>query len=160
MLADDLFDRYAVPVYQYFLRMTGHANDAGDLTQEVFLRIVGSQHRYEPRGREAAWVFRIARNVLAKRRRSASRSPETALADAEVAYEPDRVLAIGFDEALRLLQKLDRDVYLLREQGGLTYEEVAALCGLTQDGVRARLRRTRDHIRRLVAVRLSDGTRE
>ena len=46
------------------------------------------------------------------------------------AYEPDRVLAIGFDEALRLLQKLDRDVYLLREQGGLTYEEVAALCGI------------------------------
>ena len=160
MLADDLFARYAVPVYQYFRRMTGHADDAGDLTQEVFLRIVGSQHRYEPRGREAAWVFRIARNVLAKRRRSASRSTETALADAEVAYEPDRVLAIGFEEALRLLQKLDRDVYLLREQGGLTYEEVAALCGLTQDGVRARLRRTRDQIRRLVALRLSDRTGE
>jgi RNA polymerase sigma-70 factor (ECF subfamily) len=156
----DLFARYAVRVHQYFKRMTGGVDDAADLTQEVFLRIVRGSPRYESRGREAAWVFRIARSVLATRHRSANKLDEIPLSDAEVLSEPNHVLAIGFDEALRLLPKTDRDVYLLREQGGLAYDEIAELCRLTTDSVRAHLYRARAEVRRLLAARLSSELQE
>jgi RNA polymerase sigma-70 factor (ECF subfamily) len=62
--AADLFARYARSVYRYFHQMTGRPDLAEDLTQQVFLRIVRSLPRYEARGCEAGWVFRIAENVL------------------------------------------------------------------------------------------------
>jgi RNA polymerase sigma-70 factor, ECF subfamily len=154
--ATDLFARYAEPVYRYFRRMTTSADVAADLTQEVFLRIVRGLRRYEPRGREAGWVFRIAQSVLAAKYRRTNRPDEVPLSDADALhYEPDRLLAIGFEEALKLLPQTDRQVYLLREQGGLAYDEIADVCGLTKPAVRARLCRARERIRRCLAGRLS-----
>jgi RNA polymerase sigma-70 factor, ECF subfamily len=154
--AHDLFVRYAEAVYRYFLRLTGRADLAADLTQEVFLRIVRGLGRYEARGREAAWVFRIAHSVIAAHYRRSPKPVEVPLSEAgTVAYEPDRLLAMGFEDALGLLSKTDRQVYLLREQGGLDYEEIGVLCGLTKPAVRSRLCRARDLIRRRLGGRVS-----
>jgi RNA polymerase sigma-70 factor (ECF subfamily) len=46
-------------------------------------------------------------------------------------------------EALAALQEVDRDVFLLRESVGLSYEEIAEACGLTASAVRSRLHRVR-----------------
>ena len=160
----DLFVRYAESLYRYFHRLTGRADAAADLTQDVFLRIVRGVHRYEARGHEAGWVFRLAQHVLADRYRRSNRPCELPLSDVDTRpEEPDRILAIGFEEALGLLGEADRQVYLLREQGGLTYTEIADVCGLTKPAVRARLYRARAHLKRLLGGprrdRRSDGER-
>jgi RNA polymerase sigma-70 factor (ECF subfamily) len=159
--ADDLFERHALTVYRYLRRMTGRPDLAENLTQDVFVRIVRGIDRYEPRDREIGWLLRIARNVLVDhwQRTQKPNSLEVAVADVEEpSAEPNHVLALGFQEALRLLPPADREVYLLRERGGLTYEEIALACEMTAEAVRSKLYRARRQIKRLLSTRLSaDG---
>lgn len=60
----DLFDRHGRAVQHYFRAVTGSGELAEDLAQDVFVRVVRSVGEYEPRERERAWLFRIARNIL------------------------------------------------------------------------------------------------
>jgi RNA polymerase sigma-70 factor (ECF subfamily) len=155
--ADELFERHALAVYRYFRRMTGRPDVAEDLTQDVFLRVVRSIDGYQLRNREVSWVFRIARNVLVDHWQKTNPA-EVAVADIEEpAAEETQILALGFHEALRLLATGDRDVYLLRERGGLTYQEIAQACETTEEAVRSKLYRARRQIKRLLSTRLSAG---
>jgi RNA polymerase sigma factor (sigma-70 family) len=71
----ELFERHHLRVYRFLLRMTAGASLAEDLTQEVFVRAFSGLEQYRSRGREASWVFRIARNRLDDTRRKNRRSP-------------------------------------------------------------------------------------
>jgi RNA polymerase sigma-70 factor (ECF subfamily) len=61
-------------------------------------------------------------------------------------------------QALGQLAPLDRDVFLLRETAGLSYDEIAAACEVTPDAVRSRLHRARQHLRQLLAPVLGNGS--
>jgi RNA polymerase sigma factor (sigma-70 family) len=63
---------------------------------------------------------------------------------------------VAIHQALEALQPLDRDVFLLREAAGLSYDEIAAACDLSVEAVRARLHRSRLQLRSALdgAVRL------
>jgi RNA polymerase sigma-70 factor (ECF subfamily) len=56
-------------------------------------------------------------------------------------------VAAALREALDRLAPLDRDVFLMREAGGLSYDEIALACELTVDAVRSRLHRARQQLR-------------
>jgi RNA polymerase sigma-70 factor (ECF subfamily) len=56
-------------------------------------------------------------------------------------------LVVALREALDRLNPLDRDVFLMREVGGLSYEEISFACQLTADAVRSRLHRARQQLR-------------
>jgi RNA polymerase sigma factor (sigma-70 family) len=85
-------------------------------------------------------VFKIARNlVLNHLRDSHRRGQPVELIDTPAPATQELTLAIR--EALSGLSDADRDVFLLRESAGLSYEEIAAACELTVEAVRGRLRR-------------------
>jgi RNA polymerase sigma factor (sigma-70 family) len=147
-----LFERYHLAVYRYFRRITGQRDLAQDLTQDVFLRIVRDARGSRGLGRDAAWVFAIARHVLADHRRR-TRPADRASGDAPepVGHEAPQLLAFGIAEALDLLPEADREVLVLREVGGFTYLEIAGLCETTVESVRVRLFRARGRMRRYLA---------
>lgn len=61
------YARYERPVLGYFLRRTGRADLAADLTAEVFARVIESRGRFDPAlGEPRSWLFAIARNVLTR----------------------------------------------------------------------------------------------
>lgn len=61
------YDRYEPALVGYFMRRTGKAELAADLTAEVFAAVLASAPRYRPESpTAAAWLFTIARNTLAK----------------------------------------------------------------------------------------------
>jgi RNA polymerase sigma-70 factor (ECF subfamily) len=155
---EDLFERHAVSVFRYFRRATGRPEVAEDLTQEVFVRAVRAFRRQPSRPREAAWVFRIARTVLVDYWRE-PRLDQLSLSDAETerlpASAPGQVVALGFWEALGVLPKGDREIFLLHAESGLTYSEVAQMVGTTEEAVRSRLYRVRRHLRRLLSRQAS-----
>ena len=74
----ELYSSYFPRVYRYILARTGNVNDAEDLTEEVFLRMLNAIERFQ--WREApfsAWLFRIAHNaVISQRRRNGSRADQ------------------------------------------------------------------------------------
>jgi RNA polymerase sigma-70 factor (ECF subfamily) len=139
-LVANLFDRYRLPVYRFLRRILRDGVVAEDLTQETFLRALGSS--YYADGRERAWLFQIARNLARDHMRAALRRP--ALVEfPELTSEGDFSRATELDAALAALGEEDREVFLLKEIGGLSYGEIADACDLTPDAVRSRLHRTR-----------------
>ena len=143
----DLFARHHRDVYRYLVRMTGRPDVADDLSQEVFVRVVRALANGGPVGHERGWIFSIARNVLADRHRGQQREVTIVEESPEPAREGTQALAVGLSQALERLAAEDREVFLLREVGGLSYQEIAGICGCTVEGVRARLHRTRSALR-------------
>jgi len=143
-------------VLRYLTRLVGNSDTARDLAQETFLRATrASAPRDEPAQR--AWVFRIARNLALNHLRDASRqashaSEPTVPAGKSATQETSLVVR----EALAQLSDLDREVFLLRESAGLNYGEIAEACGITEEAVRARLQRTRQALRILLAGTLAE----
>jgi RNA polymerase sigma-70 factor, ECF subfamily len=144
-----MFDQHGPAVRRYLRRLTWEPSTVDDLTQEVFLRVVRSAGQYEPRERECAWVFRIARNVLLDHRRREARNLEdTRPADTRLAAT--QATATDLRQALARLPGDDRDAFLLGEIGGLTYAEIASMTETTVPSVRSRIYRARLALREML----------
>jgi RNA polymerase sigma-70 factor, ECF subfamily len=150
--AAELFERHHRSVFGFLRRMEGSAQDAEDLTQEVFLRVLRALDQYQERALERAWVFRIARNVWLDHRRALSRAPRAAPAtDIHLARPAAGGLAgLALDQALARLPEAEREAFLLREVGGLGYVEIAEATGATPDAVRSRIHRARLALRTML----------
>lgn len=147
-----LFAQHRLAIYRYLCRVTGHAETANDLTQDVFLRVTRAGVPDTDEGGRKAWLYRIARNLAINHRRDEGRRPAIATMpgahraiDRPVAATQE--LGVALAQALETLSEAERDVFLLRESAGLSYEEIAASCDLTMTAVRSRLHRARQHLR-------------
>ena len=144
-----LFHELHLPVFRYLKRITRDHQLAEELTQDVFLRVVRSLPRYREQGQHRAWVFQIARNLVHNHRRDQARAPLELIASSdELGNTPAKTVDnLAMERALAELADLDREVFLLRELGGLSYDEIAHVSELTPDAVRLRLYRTRIALR-------------
>ena len=141
--------------------MIGQPELARDLTQDVFLRVSRARVPDADGDGQRAWVFRIARNLALNHLRDTHRRPISV----ELVDRPNpatQELSAALRQALASLGDLERDVFLMREAGGLSYGEIAAACDLTADAVRSRLHRARLQLREQlgVAVHRSAARRE
>jgi RNA polymerase sigma-70 factor (ECF subfamily) len=151
-----LFTAHRDGVFRYLSRIVGQ-HDATDLTQEVFLRVARSPVPETTTDGERAWVFRIARNLALNHRRDHGRRPEIVeLTDAS--RPASQETAVAMKQALDRLSPLDRDVFLLREVAGLSYDEIGVSCEITPAGVRCRLHRARQQLRQLLQPLLNNGS--
>src|ERR1043166_3343949 len=73
---DRLADHFAGRVYGFLYRLTGSRNDAEDLMQEVFVRVIRMIAGYQHDGRFESWIFRIAANLCRDRVRRIQRTPK------------------------------------------------------------------------------------
>lgn len=150
---DLLFAEYRLGIYRYLCRITGQADAAHDLTQDVFLRVTRAGIPDTDAGGRKAWLFRIARNLALNHLRDGHRRPlQVTLVDRSSNATQEITAAIS--QALASLGELDRDVFLLRESGGLSYDEIATACDLTVTAVRSRLHRARLHLRDVLSKEL------
>jgi len=145
------YARYERPVAAFFVRAAGSGELAADLTAEVFAQALGSSDRYNPAlGSGSAWLFGIARNVLARSRergrvedraRKRLGMPPLALDDETIA----RIEAAGSDQrTLELLHELPADqreavtARVIQERG---YGEIALELRCSESVVRKRVSR-------------------
>jgi RNA polymerase sigma-70 factor (ECF subfamily) len=147
-----LYQRYRPRVYGYLRTRTTTDEDAADLLQHVFLRLLDALPHYQPqRGPFAAWVFAIARNMATDfhRRQRATvawdfvppglRTPPGDTVEAQVLRREDNArLAV----LIRALPPLKREMLALRFVGQLTVPEIAAVIGKREDATRKLLART------------------
>jgi len=143
--ADVLFSAHRDGVFRYLCRIVGQG-EARELTQEVFLRVARGPVPEADESGTRAWVFRIARNLALNHLRDGRRrGVAVELTEAGTAATQEISAALG--EALAQLATVDRDVFLMREASGLSYQEIAAACELSADAVRSRLHRARQQLR-------------
>jgi RNA polymerase sigma-70 factor (ECF subfamily) len=153
--AETLFGLYQHRLRRYLGRASGETELAGDLTQEVFLRVSRVAIPDAPETQLAGWLFRIARNVALDHHRQRNRRSEEPLGTFDRANAASQETTTALNQALSTLQELDRDVFLMREMSGLSYDEIANACELTSDGVRNRIHRARLQLREVLAASLS-----
>lgn len=138
----DLFRLHHVAVFRYALRSTGDRGAAEEIMQETFVRVVRHAATYDDRGRGRAWLFAIARNIVANGMRGRLRRPTEVLFDiASDGGDPTSNLLL--QRLLAELPEPEREVLLLREVAGLDYEELALATASTVASVRSRLWRAR-----------------
>jgi RNA polymerase sigma-70 factor (ECF subfamily) len=155
---EQLFERYRQPVWGFFRRRVRDPGVAEDLAQNVFTALLEAAPRYRAQGAFRSYLFAIAFNVLqAERRKQSSRaaSPlDEKLSDPH-ALDADRTLWVR--AALAQLDPDERELVMLREYEGLSYEEIAELKQLPLNSVRSRLFRARMALRGLLTA---DGEKE
>lgn len=139
-----LYEEHAPRLYRYFLpRVSGRSQQAEDLTEEVFVRVLERLERYEDRGLPfGAWLFRIAHNLLIDHQRRQPKQPVVAIDECEELRGPaERQLQQALDQheisvTIARLTNDQRSVIQLRFIQGLSIIETAAALGKTEESVK------------------------
>lgn len=162
---------YEKNVYNIALRKTGNSEDAADMTQEAFIKAYNSLQSFRGDSKFSVWLYRIVSNVCLDFLRSKNRRPTVSLsvedddgedAQLDVADEsqsPELLLdrKLTRDSVRRGLDSLPpdyRQILLLREIQGLSYDEIAQALSLEVGTVKSRIFRAR---KRLCTFLIDDG---
>ena len=167
-----LYRKYLAQVYNYaFYELRDH-HEAEDVTERTFLAALTNLARFEERARPAdgdgastfkVWLFQIARNAVAERRRATQRHPQTGLeAAANVAAAVDLEADVARDDAVaaawRAVARLPDDrrrAVVLRFVDEMSTAEIAGVLGRSEGAVRVLIHRAL----RTVARDLDDPAR-
>lgn len=133
---------------RFFARRVEDEHVADDLTQDTFARIHGSLDTLADAARVRAWVFQIARSVLADHFRRSARSLNHLEGEVEAEPEPPRPGARWVDELVERLPETYRVPLLLAEVDGLSQREIAARLGLSISCAKSRVQRGRALLRK------------
>jgi RNA polymerase sigma-70 factor (ECF subfamily) len=147
-----LYQRHRGAVYRFALLWSGAPAMAADVTQDVFLHLLGHADDYDPgRGPLLPWLLGITRNFVHRRAGVDARYvPEEENLEFVEMAEPAQDEAIDSQRALDRLRSAIaalpphyRDVLVLVELAERSYAEAAAICGCELNTVRSRLFRAR-----------------
>lgn len=166
-----LFEKYRLPVFNFIYRMLNRERQqAEDLLQEIFMKLLKAKDLYEPRARFSTWLFAIARNhclnYLKSRRylegqRSVSlQDPGTegGLTPAErLPGSQDVINDIQQRETQEMLEQAIgrladdyREVFILHAVEGFTHEQIAEILQQNPATVRVQYHRARGMLRKLL----------
>jgi len=148
-----LFERYHVPLFNFYLKLTGDRGLSEDLVQEVFFRILKYRHSYRVDTPFRAWMYQIARNArldhLRKRRPETSWEPgmSPAIEPADTAQQSQE--AVLLHRALMQISEDKREVLVLSRFQDLKYEEIAQMLGCEVNTVKTRVHRALQDLRQV-----------
>jgi RNA polymerase sigma-70 factor (ECF subfamily) len=142
----ELYMAYVKPIYRFLYNRVGTAEDTQELTSAVFLAAVESLPRYRHRGHSAAWLFTIARRKVADFFRGRKPLPLDSALD--LPEEEDLSSLVSQREEIRHLRVLiaslkdeEREWLQLHFAAELTYGEMAALLGKSEEALKKAMQR-------------------
>jgi RNA polymerase sigma-70 factor (ECF subfamily) len=131
--------------------LVGNLQDAQDAVQEAFLRCWKRRGQLPEVRNLKAWIFQITLNIARDIRKAAWNQRKKSLSN-DIAFmpakgnTPDEI--VSEDEQLQLLRERiagldepDKEVFLLRQNGDLTYPQIAELLAIPEGTVKTRMRR-------------------
>ncbi len=145
-----------IPHLRAFARsLCGNAAQADDLAQDAMLKAWKARASYEPGTNLKAWSFTILRNLFYSEKRRSWRSqpldPEVAEATLVANDNPDAAIELlALRNALAKLPDDQREALILVGAGGLTYDEVAEICGCAIGTIKSRVSRARKTLLELI----------
>lgn len=146
---ETLYRRHNDAVFRYLLRLTRHRDTAEDIFQEVWGKIIGARASYRPTAKFTTFLYRVAHNCFIDHVRRNRRHQHAAEFRPEQHEDPaespevrtERCLARRrLEAALGELPQEQRDVFLLREEAGLSLDQIAAIMASNRETTKSRLR--------------------
>ena len=158
---NELMSRWRDRVAAFLLRMTGNHATAMDLTQESFVRLYTSRHRYKPTATFSTYLFHIAANLARSHARWKGRHPTVPLEDEQGAIvhepidpqlRPDEAASLHektaiVNKAIAALPADLREALLLFAVEDMSHAEIAATLGCTAKAVEVRIYRARQALK-------------
>ena len=172
--------KYQNRIFNVVLKMCGNSDDAAELTQETFVKVIESIEKFKGRSSFYTWLFRIAVNLTLnycqRHARTAMRSLDAEdtehdgaadqllrdiLSD-ERAVDPamvaqSRELCDLAMDALLKLEEPQRAIIVLRDIEGMNYTEIADVLNIELGTVRSRLSRARSNLREILEAMIDEG---
>jgi len=148
-----LYERYRMPLFNFFVRLTGSASLSEDLVHDVFLRMLKYRHTFETGKLFRTWMYQVARNVQVdfSRKRQHEVSLEGAGAESGKdlpSHDPRPDLTLRQRQEMNLLQRAladlsvdSREVLVLSRFQDLKYEEIARVLDCGVSAVKMRVHR-------------------
>jgi len=153
---DLLYARHKGGVYRYVLRHCRPGAAAEEVFQDVWTNLIRARASYAPTAKFTTYLYRLAHNRLVDQYRAHGHlalvsSDDDALVDvvesvpAAREHEPDvraeaREIGARLQRAIDALPPLQREAFLLQQEGGLSLDEIAAVTGANAETVKSRLR--------------------
>lgn len=173
---DQLIRLHGRAVYSFIYRFLGSDPYVDDVYQDVWMRVVKSLAKFGGRSRFTTWLFQITRNIcidhLRKRKRrgpmlsldepsgGGSSDEDGPYRDYIVAKGPavdevvaSRELQQHIEDAVAQLPEEQKEVFLMRENTDMTFEEISNASGVPRNTVKSRMRYALENIRRFLKHR-------
>lgn len=170
---EEIVQRFNRRIYNICYRFTGSADDAQDLTQEVFIKVYRTLSSYElEKGSFSTWVTTLTRNLLVDHFRKTKQDRATDSLEEPTGSEGDSLSLVDHVEDLapspdarlltretqelvqRALQKLSpelREAVILRDIQDMDYREIALALKVPEGTVKSRINRGRTELARLLS---------
>jgi RNA polymerase sigma-70 factor (ECF subfamily) len=165
-------DLYQGRVFGFIRRMVSDADEAADVTQEVFIRAFQHFNRFDGRSSVKTWLFKIAHNLCVDYSRKHKRTISTislaganeedeAIEVADVRWEPEQVtidaeLADAVEAAISQMSEKLRSVLILHDREDMAYEEIGAALNIPVGTVKSRLFLARNFLKGALAEYLDN----
>jgi RNA polymerase sigma-70 factor (ECF subfamily) len=167
-----LLERFQTPVYQLVCRLIDDPSEAGDVVQDVFLKVFRGVGSFRGQSSLKTWIYRIAVNEAHNRRRwfSRHRKPEVVLGGEEEGSDRlerlsdygrtpydwtlNNEMRTAIEEALEGINPVFRSAVVLRDLEELSYEEIADILDVSIGTVKSRILRGREALRRALMEKL------
>ena len=154
----ELFNRYNVAVFNFFLKLTADRQKSEDLTQNLFYRIIRYRESFQPdKGSFKSWMYQMARNMHAdfcKQEKKVkhivkdslhfneNETPAAAEQSVEENYE-------RLHSALAKLGPVDRELIVLSRFEGLKYREISKIKNMSEGSVKVQIHRAIKELKQL-----------
>jgi RNA polymerase sigma-70 factor (ECF subfamily) len=155
---NEIVERYQDKIFNAVYRQVGNVTDASDIVQHVFMNAYRKLGSFKEESNLGTWLYRIAFNqsvtFFRERGRKRAVSMNISSGDDEISVEPvtesgpsDATargeLQARIQEALQTLDEESRQIVILREFEGHSYEEIAEILEIPLGTVRSKLHRAR-----------------
>jgi RNA polymerase sigma-70 factor (ECF subfamily) len=174
-----LIQRHQRPLVNFFYRLTWDRFTSEDYAQEVFTRVIRARARYKPVAKFRTWLFRIAKNYWIDRVRERANAPKMSSLDAPIREDQGKALtlsdsvegdsprptdevrrkeiAVAIKGAVEQLPEEQRLVFVLSENQGFRYAEIAEVLEIPVGTVKSRMHSAVRRLRELLRD-VYDGT--
>lgn len=172
---EEILNKYERKIFNMIYRMVGDYDDAADLTQETFLRVYKGLRSFRGEASIYTWIYQIALNLcrttIAQRKRISSvvsLDQRIETEDSEIDVEvPDESMAphiiiegVNLQEAVqKAIEALPlpyKEVVILHDLQGFSYQEIANMLGTNEQTIRVRLHRARKMLRSLLSPYINE----
>jgi RNA polymerase sigma factor (sigma-70 family) len=147
-----LFDRHHRAVHAMCVRLSGDADLADDIVQEVFLRVWRYARSFRGRSMFRTWLYRLTYNACSDLQRQQAKWQKHPAMDALTSDPPSEELLnrhVILETALSRLPPAHRAVLVLSRFQGLGYDEIARIIDCSPGAARVRLHRAMNELRQL-----------
>lgn len=146
---ETLYRRHKDALYRYLLRLCRDPAAAEDIFQEVWSKIIKARGNYRPTAKFTTFLYHVAHNCfidhVRRNRRHDNKADVEPDTQADAGDQPDdlaeKTLARRrLESALGALPEEQRDVFLLREEAGLSLDQIASITDCKRETAKSRLR--------------------